>query len=174
MFCSAGKGCIPRLVQTCFLGSGESGLLDSPNYAPTGLASSVHVQKSFAYDAILCAYCFVGLQISYLTWGYLQEKIMTQEYVNDAGERAHFHDSQFLVFVNRILAFLMSGLYLLVKRQPRHSTPLYKYVFCSLSNIMSSWCQYEVLKYVSFPTQVREIVFHQNFINFKFKHQQYL
>lgn len=49
---------------------------------------------------------------------------------------------------------MMSGLYLVLKRQPRHTTPLYKYVFCSLSNIMSSWCQYEALKYVSFPTQV--------------------
>ncbi len=32
--------------------------------------------------------------------------------------------------------------------------PLFKYSFCSFSNIMSSWCQYEALKYVSFPTQV--------------------
>ncbi|XP_025831969.1 adenosine 3'-phospho 5'-phosphosulfate transporter 1-like, partial [Agrilus planipennis] len=31
---------------------------------------------------------------------------------------------------------------------------LYKYVYCSFSNIMSSWCQYEALKYVSFPHQV--------------------
>lgn len=50
----------------------------------------------------------------------------------------------------------MSGLYLIVQRQPQHKTPLYKYAFCSLSNIMSSWCQYEALKYVSFPTQVKE------------------
>ena len=32
--------------------------------------------------------------------------------------------------------------------------PFYKYSFCSLSNILSSWFQYEALKYVSFPTQV--------------------
>ena len=32
--------------------------------------------------------------------------------------------------------------------------PFYKYSACSLSNIMSSWFQYEALKFVSFPTQV--------------------
>lgn len=48
----------------------------------------------------------------------------------------------------------MSGTYLLFRKQSTHTTPLYKYVFCSLSNIMSSWCQYEALKYVSFPMQV--------------------
>ena len=41
---------------------------------------------------------------------------------------------------------------------PRHesakSTPLYKFSFSSVSNILSSVCQYEALKYVSFPTQV--------------------
>lgn len=29
----------------------------------------------------LLLYCFVGLQVSYLTWGVLQEKIMTTDYV---------------------------------------------------------------------------------------------
>lgn len=32
--------------------------------------------------------------------------------------------------------------------------PLYEFVYCSLSNILSSWCQYEALKYVNFPTQI--------------------
>jgi len=32
--------------------------------------------------------------------------------------------------------------------------PLYEFVFCSLSNVISSWCQYEALKFVNFPTQV--------------------
>lgn len=81
--------------------------------------------------------------------------IYLQEYEDASGNKTRFHDSQFLVFVNRILAFLMSGLYLLIQRQPQHKTPLYKYAFCSLSNIMSSWCQYEALKYVSFPSQVK-------------------
>ncbi|XP_076762467.1 adenosine 3'-phospho 5'-phosphosulfate transporter 1 isoform X2 [Xylocopa sonorina] len=146
-----GKGCIPRLVHLCFVGHCETGLLDSSSYVS---APSNHSQRTFTQDALLLLYCFFGLQISYLTWGYLQEKIMTQEYEDVMGNKDRFQDSQFLVFVNRILAFLMSGLYLTIQRQPQHKAPLYKYAFCSLSNIMSSWCQYEALKYVSFPTQV--------------------
>merc|ERR1712179_408837 len=66
-----------------------------------------------------------------------------------------FTDSQFLVFVNRILAFGIALLFITWSNAvPRHKAPLYKYSFCSLSNIMSSWCQYEALKFVSFPMQV--------------------
>src|SRR3546814_7806132 len=31
---------------------------------------------------------------------------------------------------------------------------LYKFAFPSVSNMLSSWCQYEALRYVTFPTQV--------------------
>lgn len=30
----------------------------------------------------------------------------------------------------------------------------YEYSFPAVSNMLSSWCQYEALKYVTFPTQV--------------------
>ncbi|KAH6926514.1 hypothetical protein HPB50_019272 [Hyalomma asiaticum] len=101
--------------------------------------------RSLLSEAFVLAYCFLGLQ----------EKIMTQKYYEvfpSDGER--FGDSQFLVFVNRVLAFTLSGLYLLFTQQPRHLAPVYKYSYCSFSNIMSSWCQYEALKFVAFPTQV--------------------
>jgi len=105
-------------------------------------------------DGVQLVFCTVGLLGSYMTWGYLQEKIMTTSYEDSLGNKAKFSDSQFLVFVNRILAFTLALLVILWRKQPRHKAPLYKYSFCSFSNIMSSWCQYEALKYVSFPTQV--------------------
>ena len=74
---------------------------------------------------------------------------MTQTYNGE-----HFKDSQFLVFINRILALMVAGLYLWCVPQPRHRAPFYKYSFSSISNTLSSWCQYEALKFVSFPTQV--------------------
>lgn len=77
---------------------------------------------------------------------------MTTKYGGYQSEE--FKDSQFLVFMNRILAFILASIYILIIRQPRHMAPFYKYSYCSFSNIMSSWCQYEALKYVSFPTQV--------------------
>lgn len=32
----------------------------------------------------------------------------------------------------------------------------YEYSFPAVSNMLSSWCQYEALKYVTFPTQVMQ------------------
>ena len=69
-----------------------------------------------------------------------------------AGE--NFKNSQFLVFINRVLALAIGWIVLQLIRQPRHTGPLYKYSYCSFSNVMSSWFQYEALKFVSFPTQV--------------------
>ena len=65
-----------------------------------------------------------------------------------------FTNSQFLVFVNRVLALIVSGIYLSMTHQPRQRVPFYKYSYSSISNTLSSWCQYEALKFVSFPTQV--------------------
>ncbi len=65
-----------------------------------------------------------------------------------------FTNSQFLVFVNRVLALIVAGVYISMTTQPRHTAPLYKYSYSSISNTLSSWCQYEALKFVSFPTQV--------------------
>ncbi|KAG0712933.1 Adenosine 3'-phospho 5'-phosphosulfate transporter 1 [Chionoecetes opilio] len=146
----AGTGLIPRIITSCVYGQSYDKLATSETahtrtQAPEGGFSSKCLQLSL---------CFLGLQVSYLTWGVLQEKIMTKEYQNSAGSIGHFKDSQFLVFVNRILAFLLAAVYLACTRQPRHTAPIYKYSYCSFSNIMSSWCQYEALKYVTFPTQV--------------------
>ena len=112
---------------------------------------------SFLRQAASLAFCFVGLQAAFLTWGVLQERIMTIPYgqngdLSVAGEK--FTNSQFLVFMNRISAFLVAGVIVFIKDQPRHRAPCYKYSFSSFSNIMSSWFQYEALKFVSFPTQV--------------------
>ena len=46
----------------------------------------------------------------------------------------------------------MSGMLLLYfKPRTSRSTIIYEYSFPSISNMLSSWCQYEALRYVSFP-----------------------
>ena len=65
-----------------------------------------------------------------------------------------FNNPQFLQFSHQVLALSIGSIVISVKQQPRHSGPLYKYSYCSLSLLISSWCQYEALKFVSFPTQV--------------------
>ncbi|XP_072933621.1 adenosine 3'-phospho 5'-phosphosulfate transporter 1 [Epargyreus clarus] len=112
------------------------------------------VEESSHTESMELAFCFTGLMGAYLVWGLLQEKIMTQNYVMPDGSLVRFDDSQFLVFINRLLAFIIAVTHLLYTRQPLVMAPLYKFSYCSLTNIISAWCQYEALKYVSFPTQV--------------------
>lgn len=110
--------------------------------------------RTLLQDAARLIFCSVGLLVSYLIWGLEQERIMTRKYTNSVGESGQFEDSQFLVFVNRILAVVLAALCITFLKQPRHTVPYYKYIYCSFSNVMSSWFQYEALKYISFPTQV--------------------
>uniref|UniRef100_A0A3B4AST7 Adenosine 3'-phospho 5'-phosphosulfate transporter 1 n=1 Tax=Periophthalmus magnuspinnatus TaxID=409849 RepID=A0A3B4AST7_9GOBI len=148
-----GSGLCFPVIKACVFGNeAKASLIDdvsAPSRNDPDSGSSVK-------QIIKLLVCAAGLQASYLTWGVLQERVMTRSYgsqsTEDEGER--FKDSQFLVFMNRILALTVSGLWCLVFKQPRHGAPMYKYSFASLSNIMSSWCQYEALKFISFPTQV--------------------
>uniref|UniRef100_A0A2A4J2F9 Adenosine 3'-phospho 5'-phosphosulfate transporter 1 n=1 Tax=Heliothis virescens TaxID=7102 RepID=A0A2A4J2F9_HELVI len=111
-------------------------------------------EETPAREGAELAFCFTGLMASYLVWGLLQEKIMTQSYVMSDGSTQRFSDSAFLVFVNRLAALLLAGGRLLCTRATLAPAPLYKFSYCALTNVLSAWCQYEALKYVSFPTQV--------------------
>ncbi|XP_065198556.1 adenosine 3'-phospho 5'-phosphosulfate transporter 1-like [Sycon ciliatum] len=162
-----------KLVRSCVLGieatpsdvssSLEEGAGSSVGTSADALRSSrIAALKKFE-DSIprsaRLTICALGLQISYVTWGVLQERIMTRSYGGgDAegsdGREERFTNSQFLVLVNRLLAFVVACAAVAVIPHPPHATPLYKYSFCSISNVLSSWCQYEALKFVSFPTQV--------------------
>lgn len=46
-------------------------------------------------------------------------------------------------------------LWRLVRGRDRSKALAYEYSFPAVSNMLSSWCQYEALKYVTFPTQAR-------------------
>mmetsp|Transcript_5089 Transcript_5089/g.7028 ORF Transcript_5089/g.7028 Transcript_5089/m.7028 type:complete len:393 (-) Transcript_5089:404-1582(-) len=110
--------------------------------------------ESFGLRVAKLAICFFGLQISYITWGVLQEKVMTSPY-----ETGYFPSATFLVFGNRFIAiFVALGLvYYPVYFQGQQlgkKSPLYWYAPCSLSNVLSSYAQYECLKFVTFPVQV--------------------
>lgn len=157
--CSTGTGCLFRSVQLCVFGTPQEG----PNVEEGGSKASSPkddstTPSSFSQTTVKLLFCAAGLQVSYLTWGVLQERIMTHTYEEQMADGTvqfvKFQNSQFLVFVNRILALTVALVYIVFTRQPRHTAPLYKYSYSSFSNIMSSWCQYEALKFVSFPTQV--------------------
>jgi adenosine 3'-phospho 5'-phosphosulfate transporter B2 len=96
-----------------------------------------------------------------------ENKVSQNEELNTESKQTYhikFRNSQFLVLINRILAFFIAFTAIIFKERNRirniqinynkSEPPLYQYIYCSLSNILSSWCQYEALKFVSFPTQV--------------------
>jgi solute carrier family 35 (adenosine 3'-phospho 5'-phosphosulfate transporter), member B2 len=79
-----------------------------------------------------------------------QERMLTRRYPRHTGE--YFTYSYFLVFTNRFWTLIMAGfLWLYFKPRRSQSTVIYEFSFPSISNMLSSWCQYEALQYVSFP-----------------------
>jgi solute carrier family 35 (adenosine 3'-phospho 5'-phosphosulfate transporter), member B2 len=98
---------------------------------------------------VLCAVAIIG---SLLAYSVLQERIMTRPYA-PSGRR--FTSSLFLVLANRLAAVVASLLLVLIRRdsfadaRPR-AHPL-AYVAVSLTNVVATSCQYEALKYLSFP-----------------------
>jgi len=110
-------------------------------------------------------WCFSGLTLSYVIWGYLQELILTTSY----GESIQFHYTEFLIFSNRIFAVVLGFLLVYFRRESPKSldspdaaagfslfgnAPPITCLIASVSNITSTWLQYEALRFVSFPLQV--------------------
>ena len=93
--------------------------------------------------------CAGGLIISFCFWGLLQERMLTQTYDGE-----YFTYSYGLVFQSRVVGLLLSGFLMWYLKQEWEFAPLWEYSFPSVANMLSSWCQYEALRYVSFPTQM--------------------
>jgi len=97
-----------------------------------------------------CVLLAVGVILSLVVYGLLQERIMTESYNNQV-----FDSAVFLVFCNRSLGVLCGMLAVLWQKEPlRSGAPVWKYAIVSFSNVFASSCQYEALKYVSFTVQM--------------------
>ena len=88
-------------------------------------------------------------------YGLLQERIMTRPYETDGENEEYFKFSVFLVLSNRLLSRLMAlGDFGVFERERATSVAgIHRYCAVSLSNVIATYCQYEALKYVSFPVQ---------------------
>ncbi|XP_027345577.1 UDP-galactose/UDP-glucose transporter 5-like [Abrus precatorius] len=96
-------------------------------------------------------FAVTGIMLTLVTYGVLQEKIMRVPYGVD---KDYFKYSLFLVFCNRITTSAVSaGALLASKKALDPVAPIYTYCLVSVSNILTTTCQYEALKYVSFPVQ---------------------
>jgi len=101
--------------------------------------------------------CFAGLQISYLTWGFCQESLMTTQFnPTPLVPKGTFPSASFAVFSNRVIAIIVAYFAVRAKHGTvfsPSSAPLLSFAPCALSNTFSSWSQYNALKFVSFPVQ---------------------
>ncbi|CEF63118.1 Adenosine 3'-phospho 5'-phosphosulfate transporter 1 [Strongyloides ratti] len=114
-----------------------------PEYSLTGEEKETkNERRKFFDDCLILLFYSLGIQSNFVIMGFIQEKIMTQGY-------------SVIVLCNRIVAlfFCCAILLCIRRRQPPHVPPFYYHSYISLSNTLSSWCQYEALKFVSFPTQ---------------------
>mmetsp|Transcript_19948 Transcript_19948/g.34174 ORF Transcript_19948/g.34174 Transcript_19948/m.34174 type:complete len:356 (+) Transcript_19948:42-1109(+) len=96
-----------------------------------------------------------GLFLFFLIYGLLQERIMTKPYGTDEdGREVYFKNSAFLVLNNRLVTMTLAIVLTTIKKEQLGPVaPLYAYFGVSISNFIATWCQYEALKAISFPTQ---------------------
>ncbi|KAL3822654.1 hypothetical protein ACHAXA_001807 [Cyclostephanos tholiformis] len=138
--------------------SGDNGDRSIPIGNTASAPSSGGVPNTdFFSQALRFLFCFGGLQISYLTWGYMQELIMTTTFEPTPGAPdGRFPSAAFCVFSNRFLAIIVAVVAVRIRRGAvfaNNVAPLAAFAPCALSNTMSSWSQYASLRYVSFPVQ---------------------
>ena len=111
----------------------------------------------FFQQALKFSFSFTGLLVSYLTWGYMQELIMTTKFEpTKHSPEGKFPSAAFCVFSNRFLAIIVAVIAVKLRHGAVYSNnvaPLLAFTPCALSNTMSSWSQYASLRYVSFPVQ---------------------
>jgi len=111
----------------------------------------------FSAQALRFLFCFAGLQVSYLTWGYMQELIMTTTFEPTPGAPdGKFPSAAFCVFSNRFLAIIVAIVAVKIRHGAvlaNNTAPLAAFAPSALSNTLSSWSQYASLRYVSFPVQ---------------------
>lgn len=105
-------------------------------------------------------FCVVSIIGSLLLYALLQERIMTKPYTTgneapgESGQR--FGSTLLLVLANRLAAAAIAASILAYRRDAselRNKAPLYKYFMISISNVCATSCQYEALRWVTFPTQ---------------------
>ena len=132
----------------------EEGTLQTTSTPPS---RSISNKEVFWLQAFKFACCFCGLQLSYLTWGYMQELIMTTPFEpTPKVPTGKFPSAAFCVFSNRFLAVVVALIAVRIKHGAfftNNKAPLIAFTPCALSNTVSSWSQYASLKYVSFPVQ---------------------
>ena len=141
---------VPTLIKGIFAGASDSpGKVSLQRKASSFLNLNEWGEPEGTKQEVIqrAVFCAVGLNTCFVIWGLLQERMLTQPY-NDE----YFIYSYGLVFMNRLGGLLFSAGLMYHFKIGMIKSPLWEFSFPSVANMLSSWCQYEALRYVSFPT----------------------
>jgi len=118
---------------------------------PEGVQTFV-TANSYSLGIAWSCFGIIGFLVVY---GLLQERVMKSPYQTPDGEEEMFTWSLFLVLMNRLVtcSAAIIALYRTAPQEMYPVAPIYKYAAVSISNVVATFCQYEALRYVSFPLQ---------------------
>lgn len=106
----------------------------------------------------LLAFCVVGIYLFFLTWGVLQERITTLEYVaGDGVTTGRFRFFLVLNLVQSASCVLIAWFVLRLQRRslgPRNLPLLKQYAKVALSGCLGSPFGYESLRHINYPTMI--------------------
>eukprot|EP00798_Chlamydomonas_sp_ICE-L_P012991 gene12991-5354_t len=111
--------------------------------------------KVKANERLHVTWCVVGIVGCLMCYGVLQERIMVEPF-GEGEDAERFKYSLFLVMCNRLSSCIVAITLLACNGQMEEVkpvAPIYTYFLVSISNVIATTCQYEALKYVSFPVQ---------------------
>jgi len=122
----------------------------STHMAGEPFALRVDFNSPEVQEAMMCCLYGGGIIVMLGIYGVIQERVMAVPYDGDM-----FKASVFLVLCNRLWGVLYAVTMATAKGEELSpKAPLWKYVAISFSNVAATTCQYEALKYVSFPVQM--------------------
>lgn len=126
--------------------------LRSPGVSVTGSAPTRRrPARARLLEGLACAVAVMG---SLMVYSVVQERIMTRPY-SRGGVAALFKHSLFLVLMNRAAAVFVALVAIIARGRAselRSRAPLHHYAAVSVSNVIATSCQYEALKWLTFPT----------------------
>lgn len=106
----------------------------------------------------LLAFCVSGIYIFFLTWGVLQERITTVDYVSSlTGDHGRFRHFVFLNLCQSLVCVAVAWAVLMYRKQglgPTQTSVLKGYFKVALSGSVGSPFGYAALKHINFPTMI--------------------
>lgn len=106
----------------------------------------------------LLAFCVSGIYLFFLTWGVLQERITTLEYVSSSDDSVgRFRFFLVLNLVQSMACVMVAWLVLKLERRslgPRNPAVLRQYAKVALSGCLGSPFGYESLRHINYPTMI--------------------